>query len=43
MQSMVEKLAIAVTKVADSAQQTELVKTMYESGFLKVSKNVVSL
>jgi hypothetical protein len=43
MQSMVEKLAITVTKAADPAQQTELVKSMYDSGLLKVSKSVAGL
>jgi hypothetical protein len=40
MQSMVEKLAITVTRAADPAQQTELVKSLYDSGLLKVSKSV---
>lgn len=40
MQSMVEKLAFTVTRAADPAQQTELVKSMYDSGLLKVSKNI---
>lgn len=42
MQSMVEKLALTVTKVADPTQQTELVKSMFNSGLLKVSKSVSS-
>jgi hypothetical protein len=39
MQSMMEKLVLAVTKAADVEQQTELVNSMYESGWLKVSKD----
>ena len=40
MQSMVEKLVLTVTKAADPNQQTELVKSMYESGWLKVPDNI---
>jgi hypothetical protein len=41
---MVEKLALTVAKAADPTQQTELAKSMYESGLLKLSdtKNVVT-
>ena len=43
-QLMVEKLALTVAKAADPTQQTELAKSMYESGLLKLSdtKNVVT-
>lgn len=40
MQSMVEKLVLTVTNTADQVQQTELVKSMYESGWLKVPDNI---
>ena len=39
MQSMIEKLVLTVTKTADQERQTELVKSMYESGWLRVPKN----
>ena len=39
MQSMVEKLVLTVTKTTDQEQQTELVKSMYESGWLRVPEN----
>lgn len=39
MQSMVEKLVLTVTKTADQVQQTELVKSMCNSGWLKTSRN----
>jgi hypothetical protein len=38
MQSMIEKLALAITRTADQEQQTELVNSIYESGWLKSSK-----
>jgi hypothetical protein len=31
MQSMMEKLALAITRTADQEQQTELVNSIYES------------
>ena len=39
MQSMVEKLVLTVTETRDLAQQTELVKSMFESGWLRVAEN----
>jgi hypothetical protein len=35
---MIEKLALAITRTADQEQQTELVNSIYESGWLKSSK-----
>ena len=39
MQSMIEKLVLTVTKTADQERQNEIVKSMYESGWLRVPKN----
>ena len=39
MQSMVEKLVLTVTRTADQERQTELIKSMYNSGWLKTSRN----
>ena len=39
MQSLVEKLVLTVTKTADQVQQTELVKSLYNSGWLKASNS----
>ena len=39
MQSMVEKLVLTVTETRDRARQTELVKSMFESGWLRVPNN----
>ena len=39
MQSMVEKLVLTVTRTADQERQTELIKSMYNSGWLKTSSN----
>lgn len=39
MQSMIEKLVLTVTETRDIARQTELVKFMYEAGWLRVPKN----
>jgi integrase/recombinase XerD len=40
MQAMVEKLVSTVTKIADQERQTELVKSMYELGWLKGSNSI---
>ena len=39
MQSMVEKLVLTVTRTANQEHQTELIKSMYNSGWLKTSRN----
>ena len=39
MQSMMEKLVLTITKTADMEQQTELVKSMYGSGWLRERRN----